>query len=215
MKRAILLFLILSLCALPVLGETATDPLLDQAVALARRLGELAACEDYVAAYSASPAIDKIVAVWAAGDYSSPATVQRATLEPEAILTLITALTGAAPSSGLSETAYEELSRRLLNSLPSMVNGTAGTETIAAASIMTIQTAFLCEACDAPTLYILSYAHGTPVSVTFQPYEDGAVLAQAYFLGSPSDGESDAFLSGALAMLSALGVTEFEEIQRP
>ena len=213
MKHLFSLLLILSLLALPAQAETPADPLLDQAIALACRLGELAASEGYVAAYSTSGAISEIVAAWASGNYGAPAAAQRVTLDAEATGALLAGLSGEGTLSGLSETAYGELSRRVLDSLPTMALGMAGTETIAAASIMTVRTAFVCDGCDAPALYMLSYASGAPVAVTFQPYQDGAVIAQACFLGSP---QTDAgALSGILAVLSGLGVTSVEEVPLP
>lgn len=215
MKRFVSLLLILLLLAMPALAETTADPLVDHAIALGGRLGELAANEAYVNAYSASDAIAEVVAAWAEGDYGMPVAIQRATLNLEAANILITELMGADSSAGLPGAAYDEFTRRLLGALPTMMNGALGAETLAAASIMTIQTAILCEACEMPTLYILSYERGAPVTVAFQPCQDGAVLAQAGFLGLPSGEPSDAVLSGAIAALGALGMTAFEEIPLP
>lgn len=215
MKRIFSLLLILSLIAWPALAETPADPLLEQALALARRLGELAASEDYVAAYSTSSAVSEVIAVWAEGDYDAPAAVGRLTLDPDATATLIAALSGGAQLSGLPETVYEEISQRMLSALPSMLIGTAGVENIAAASIMTIRTAFVCETCDTPALYILGYEHGTSVAVTFQPCQDGAVLAQACFIDSPARNSSDDDYFNVLAVLNVLGVIEFEEVPLP
>lgn len=212
MKRVFSLLLILSLLVvLPAQAETPADPLLDQAVALARRLGELAASEDYVAAYSTSSAISEIIAVWAEGDYDAPAAVGRSTLNPDAMATIIAALSRDTQIVGLPDAVYGEISRRMLSALPSLFAGTAGVESIAAVSVMTIQTAFVCEACDTPTLYILRYEQGASVAVTFQPCQDGAVLAQACFLNMPA-GEGN---FNAIAMLSALGLINFEEVPLP
>lgn len=215
MKRFLSLLLMLSLLAVPALAETTADPLAEQAIALGARLGELAASEVYVAAYSASDTIAEAVAAWAEGDYGMPAAIQRVTLDPASANILITALMGVDSSAGLSGAAYDELARRLLTALPTMINSTLGAETLAATSIMTIQTAILCEACEMPTLYILSYERGAPVTVAFQPCQDGAVLAQAGFLGLPSGEAAETVLSGAIAALGALGMTELEEIPLP
>ena len=212
MKRMFLLAFAMSLLVVSASAQTSADPLAEQAVALASRLGELAASEGYVAAYGASSAVGEIVAEWAKGDYGAPAAIHRATLDPDKALSLVAGLSGTDAPFGLSETAYEELSRRMLGSLASMINGTAGAETIAAASLMTVQTAMVCESCDAPTLYVLRYERGTPVAVTFQPCQDGAALVQTCFLALPAGDALDAALFGALAML---GAEELEEIPLP
>lgn len=206
MKRTMLILFALLLLVPVSLAQESGEALLAQAVALGERMGELAASEAYVAAFTSSDSIGGIIAGWGEGDYSAPAAVWRSTLNADAALSAASMLTNAQQP----DAAREELSRRLLSSLPSMANAAAGAEVIAATSIMTAQTAFVCEACDEATIYILTYASGTPVAVTFQPCQDGAVVAQAYFLAV-----SDSDLQTALGMLSLMGASAFEEVALP
>ena len=221
MKRVILVLSFLLLLVSFSLAEESGEPLLTQAIALGARIGELAGSELYISAFSASDSINEVISRWAEGDYTAPVAAMRTTLDTDSALSIASLLTAQQvdadgegnPTDSVSDTVREELARRLLNALPTMLNGSAGTETIAAASIMSIQTAFLCEACDTPALYILTYEGGMPVAVTFQPCQDGVVTAQACFLALQGDASGSGLaLQSALSMLNLMGIGPLEEI---
>lgn len=205
MKRIFLSVVVVLLCAalcVPCALAEDIDPLLEQAKALAVRLSELAESDAYLRIISGSESIIEIIEGWR-GDYSAPTSALRVTLESgERLLPAMTSVE-IDPSDEIADL----LTRRLFAVIPSTINAAQGTEALAATSALTTNTAFVCETCDAPALYILTFENGMSVAATFVPYQDGAVIAQATFLAADAEAWSP-----TLESLQALEVLRLEEI---
>lgn len=211
MKRlgALLLLLLLMMPA-----ARAEDSPLDRACALARLLDELAGAEGYISLMSGSEEINAQVSAWGEGNHDVPVAAYAITVDSEALAQLLGEDAGKA-LAGLSDGLLRQFHKRLLHAVPSMLNSTLGTTTLAAASICQVSTAFPCDDLTGDALYLLIYRDTAPVMVCFTMEEDGAASANATFLAGEQAAAiaSAADVSALLPMLS--GILQVEELDVP
>lgn len=157
----------------------AEESLTERAVALVRTCDALAGDESYGKAMSASGGkIGELLSTWASGDHEQPRLILHA--DTASLADTVNALCGNDDTLVLSETAMAELRKKYPASLPSMLNATAGAETLAAAAIITTDVIFADDT-QGSGMFILLYDHAVPAAVTWYA-ENGAVCMQACFL---------------------------------
>lgn len=157
----------------------AEDTLADRAVTLVQTCDALAGDESYCSAMTASGgAIGELLKAWADGNHDQPRLIVHA--DTSSMTSMIASLYGNDESPMLSETAMAALSKKYPATLPSMLNATAGAETLAAATIATTGVIFASDEQGSGMLIFL-YDGAVPAAVTWYA-ENGAVSMQACFL---------------------------------
>lgn len=157
----------------------AEESMADRAVTLVQTCDALAGDESYCSAMAASSGgIGEMLKAWAAGNHDQPRVILHA--DTSSVTSMLASLYGNDDVPLLSETAMEALSKKYPASIPSMLNATAGAETLAAATIATAGMIFASDA-QGSGMLILLYDGAVPAAVTWYA-ENGAVSMQACFV---------------------------------
>ena len=145
-----------------------------QGLDVANLVVQAAQSEAYLDQVSVSSPLREIVKNAVQGDYSSPKAVYELRFSSRPVET-----------DTLPEPLAKAFRQRLLPTLVSQLNATAGAETLAAASVCTMGKTFVASNVTQDTLYLYQYETGCPIAVNFTPGEGGAVSASGCFLLCP------------------------------
>lgn len=143
-----------------------------------------------------------IVQGWAQGNYTAPLMVLRADLSG-----MVDAMTQMVDSQWASAGMGERMRLRLASGLISLLNTQQDTQTAALSAVTEWETVFADETITGTGAWLMLYADGTPIMVTWHANE-GAVLLTAAFL--PLDGLKGCTTAeevNACPAIRALGLT--------
>ena len=175
----LIMSLVMVLCACAESkSEVSEKTLYEQGMDVVAIMAEAARTEDYTRAYTGSSDLMEIVNRVGAGDYSSPKAVYSVAVSEESILGMLSIENLDSFSDALKET----LLSRAVGSLTTQINGYAGVNNLAAASVLTLGKSFVDNDLSEDVIYIYTFENGFPVAVTFTVGENGAVSAGGNFI---------------------------------
>lgn len=184
MKRSLAVLLsaivLLTLCACG--GETSTKTeeksLYEHGLDVIAVMSEMTQLESYVETYTGSGEIKEVVKSIGEGDYAAPKAVYAITASAEQIAAYaeVDALEGA------SEALQNVMENKFVVALTTQVNGFAGVEQLAAASVCTAGKTFVSNEISESVIYLYTYENARPVCITFTCGEDSTVSASGLFM---------------------------------
>ena len=181
---------------------------LEKGLALAERLGALAADEAYLQAYTSSSDVADAVRAFGQSDFLAPVSAKMLTLPDVETSKSIVRMAMSAAGSSLSDAAVEELARDLPSAFVSLLNARQSAAWLAATSVLRTDESYLQPEEFTPGVLALEYPE-CAVAVAFSYSGEGIV--SAYAAPAPSgmlDGLLEIFdeeLPGVLgAMLKSL-----------
>ncbi len=89
---------------------------------------------------------------------------------------------GTAFSADTTDFVCNYIRKRTIRSVASMINGRNGTQSLAATAMLQVDDAFRCEAVDHTVIFLYIYGSPYSVMVTYDPAEDGTVMALTSFV---------------------------------
>ena len=184
----------------------ASDELLySEGLRLALLLGEMVDQPEYLNIMSASPAILDVLKPLQGKDFGQPESVYKASVEEDALLQLVQ--TAELDWAGFSSTLQRHLIQKMLVSVPTMLNGFAGTETLAAASICAASGNYIGENLEKPCYFLYLYPDACPVMVCFYS-SDNLIESNAFLL--PDSGLTKASLDALAELFASVGLEEVQ-----
>ena len=175
----LIMSLVMVLCACAESkSEVSEKTLYEQGMDVVAIMAEAARMEDYTRAYTGSSDLMEIVNRVGAGDYSSPKAVYSVAVSEESILGML----GMENLDGFSNALKETMLSRAIGALTTQINGYAGVNNLAAASVLTLGKSFVDNNLSEDVIYIYTFENGFPVAVTFTVGENGAVSAGGNFI---------------------------------
>lgn len=132
------------------------------------RMNRLAHSKAYLSHVTDAQVIHDEVAVITAADYSTP---------QEIFL-----IDGAAFIADTTDFISDYIREKTVRSIPTMINGLNGTQSLAATALLQVDDAFRYEGLDHTVICLFIYNSPYSVMVTYNPTEDGTVLAIASFV---------------------------------
>ena len=171
---------LLTLCACG--GETSTKTeeksLYEHGLDVIAVMSEMTQLESYVETYTGSGEIKEVVKSIGEGDYAAPKAVYAITASAEQIAAYaeVDALEGA------SEALQNVMENKFVVALTTQVNGFAGVEQLAAASVCTAGKTFVSNEISESVIYLYTYENARPVCITFTCGEDSTVSASGLFM---------------------------------
>lgn len=150
-----------------------------QGLEQAALLEEMVNAEEYMALMTASDSILAVLKPVQGKSLTAPTSVYAVSFDSEALLSL--AAGGDVDLSGFSDSLREFVLHRLQNSILSILNSRAGTESLAAASICTVSHTYVGESIEKDTLYVYFFPDAFPVMVSFHN-GSGVVQTNSTFL---------------------------------
>ena len=148
--------------------------LAEKGLELIDRMNRLARSEEYLTLMTGASEIRDEIAVITAIDYTKPREIYL--------------VDGAAFVADTTDFIRNYMRKRTLRSVASMINGRNGTQSLAATAMLQVDDAFRCEAVGHTVIFLYTYGSPYSVQVTYDPAEDGTVMALASFVKlSPSE----------------------------
>ena len=184
MKRCFVLLLsaimLMSLCACGGNTSTKTDEksLYEHGLDVIAVMAEMTHLESYVETYTGNGEIKEVVKSIGEGDYTSPKAVYAITASAEQIA----AYAEVGALEGASEELQNVMENKFVVALTTQVNGFAGAEQLAAASVCTAGKTFVTDEISESVIYLYTYENARPVCVTFTCGEDSTVSASGMFM---------------------------------
>lgn len=175
-----------------------------QGLELIALMGEMAQSDAYFSMYSTVPEVkaqmDKVARAAEAGIYQNPKAVYQITADPDGLMELLKNTSGAdADFDRMPPELKAYAQSRLFSSCASILNSTAGMESIAASSIYTCSKSFVCHEASEDTAYLYTYEDACPVLVTFSAGENYAVNASGTYILN-EDMENPESLAGVFGL---------------
>jgi len=164
---------VLALAGCDVLKKQEKKSLYDEGLKVISVMREMAESEDYVALLSGNTELKTIVSAVGEGDYTSPKAVYEISL---------TDMVQADMLSQLSDTLKTYVTNKMQASVPLQLNASGGANVIAAASICSAGSTFVCEGATKPVTYLYTYEDAVPVCISFTPGADSTVSASGNFI---------------------------------
>lgn len=148
--------------------------LAEKGLELIDRMNRLAHSEEYLNLMTGASEIRDEIAVITATDYTKPREIYL--------------VDGAAFVADTTDFIRNYMRKRTLRSVASMINGRNGTQSLAVTAMLQVDDAFRSEAVGHTVIFLYTYGSPYSVLVTYDPAEDGAVMALASFVKlSPSE----------------------------
>ena len=163
--------------------------LYDRGLRLVERMDTMAESENYWNMMTSSEEMVSVIKEIGAQDYSDPRAVYQVKLSENSTDLLIEFLGGESSYNELPEELREELEDRLASSIATRFSAMAGTEMLAAASVLASSDHFIDSSLTDNLTYFYIYDNGYWGAVTFLPYEDGIVHASGLMIKSDIFGE--------------------------
>lgn len=177
MSAAILAALLSWSCGYALCEET-TKSLYAQGMELVQLMSEMTRSEEYVGLFTGNSEIRSKIEAISTGDFTTPKAVYALSIPSEELAQLV----GLDDLNGISEGLQAFLMRRTLTALVTQLNGLDGAETLAAASLCTIEKSFVDESIHDHVIYLYTFDQAVPVAVTFTVGEDQTVCANGMFI---------------------------------
>lgn len=148
--------------------------LAEKGLELIDRMNRLAHSEEYLNLMTGASEIRDEIAVITAIDYTKPREIYL--------------VDGAAFVADTTDFIRNYMRKRTLRSVASMINGRNGTQSLAVTAMLQVDDAFRSEAVGHTIIFLYTYGSPYSVLVTYDPTEDGTVMALASFVKlSPSE----------------------------
>ncbi len=148
--------------------------LAEKGLELIDRMNRLARSEEYLNLMTGASEMRDEIAVITATDYTKPREIYL--------------VDGAAFVADTTDFIRNYMRKRTLRSVASMINGRNGTQSLAVTAMLQVDDAFRCEAVGHTVIFLYTYGSPYSVLVTYDPTEDGTVMALASFVKlSPSE----------------------------
>lgn len=148
--------------------------LAEKGLELIDRMNRLARNEEYLSIMTGASEIRDEIAVITATDYTKPREIYL--------------VDGAAFVADTTDFIRNYMRKRTLRSVASMINGRNGTQSLAVTAMLQVDDAFRSEAVGHTVIFLYTYGSPYSVLVTYDPTEDGTVMALASFVKlSPSE----------------------------
>ena len=174
--------------------------LYDRGLAVIDIMAEMTESEAYIGLTTANDGIRAIIQNDLAGEHEEPEAVYFISI-PEEQLRAWCDLAEMEETGEMSQELWTFLRQRILASVPSVINGMAGVEELAAANACMAQKTFAVKNEMQDVTYLYVYEDAAPAAVTFTAGEDGTVSASGTFLlqdefSCGSAAEIEAFFEG-------------------
>lgn len=176
LKKIIAALMALTLLAGSALAEE--DWYLKKGLALAGRLGALAADEGYLQVYTASPDIADAALAFGQSDLSAPISAKMLILPDDEVSKSIVRMAVSAAGGSLSDAATEQLARGLPTMLVSALNARQSQTWLALSSVLGTGESYLQPEAFTPGVLALEYPE-CAVAVAFSYSGEGIVSAHA------------------------------------
>ena len=200
MRKMIALLTVL--CSLFTFAAADVDTQMAWAMETTDLLYRTAANETYMAAVMADKQMLELVNAWADGDPSAPHAVYRIVFDMDFLAEILFESTG-----GLDKDLPLR-NERILMAIPNMMISSQRVISVAASSATRTSKAYVGECgCE---LWLIDYEQGGDVVVTFCPYDTGAVVVTASFLGSEVEA---AKLAEQMIAFNGTGLMTVEKIR--
>lgn len=170
--------------------------LYDRGLAVIDIMAEMTESEAYIGLTTANDGIRAIIQNDLAGEHEEPEAVYFISI-PEEQLRAWWDLAEMEETGEMSQELWTFLRQRILASVPSVINGMAGVEELAAANACMAQKTFAVKNEMQDVTYLYVYEDAAPAAVTFTAGEDGTVSASGTFL------LQDEFSCGSVAEIEA------------
>ncbi len=174
---------VLLLCLMLLCGYARADWAGEQAEALCARMTALAVDEAYVSLFTGSEEVLSQVERMAANEGLEMEQVRRFTLRSESSYADYVEWEGL-ELPALSAVAGEELERRLAAMPPSLLNGQAGAEWLAAASLLTVSETYQMPEAFVPCIVLMDFGTEADVMAVFTRTGEDTVTGQAVFVSA-------------------------------
>lgn len=186
------------------------ETLYEHGMELAGLLEEMLSSPEYFEMMGGSDRLGEVIDALMGADLSEPEGAYIVTLPEEALPMLMDS--AEVDMDRFSGGLRDFMERRMISSVPSILNSRQGAETLAAASILTVSDAWAGEDLELGCYLILSYHDVCPVMVSFCG-DDGVVTGTATMLiGEPMKEDS---VDGVQQLFSYLGIEcDVEEVDR-
>lgn len=188
-------------------GQQTEVSLRDEGEDLIALMVEKAGSDGYRSLMTTSEEIGAVLDQIVGEDYEEPQAVGQIEVT-ESMRTMIYQYAGAEKDLTLSDRLKEDVDKKLVSGMASMLNARYGATTLAAVSLINSGSSFRFDGLDQGIIYFYFYEDGYPAMVSFYPEDNGVVSANASFLLNPewkgmSDKEfqdtlSEAFLGFSL-----------------
>ena len=174
--------------------------LYDRGLAVIDIMAEMTESEAYIGLTTANDGIRAIIQNDLAGEHEEPEAVYFISI-PEEQLRAWWDLAEMEETGEMSQELWTFLRQGILASVPSVINGMAGVEELAAANACMAQKTFAVKNEIQDVTYLYVYEDAAPAAVTFTAGEDGTVSASGTFLlqdefSCGSAAEIEAFFEG-------------------
>ena len=174
--------------------------LYDRGLAVIELMAEMTESEAYIGLTTANDGIRAIIQNDLAGEHEEPKAVYSVSI-PEEQLWAWWDMAEMEETGEISQELRAFLQHRILTSIPSVINGMAGVEELAAANACTAQKTFAVKNEMEDVTYLYVFEDAAPAAVTFTAGEDGTVSASGTFLlqeefSCGSAAEIEAFFEG-------------------
>ena len=174
--------------------------LYDRGLAVIDIMAEMTESEAYIGLTTANDGIRAIIQNDLAGEHEKPEAVYSVSI-PEEQLWAWWDMAEMEETGEMSQELRAFLQHRILTSIPSVINGMAGVEELAAANACTAQKTFTVKNEMEDVTYLYVFEDAAPAAVTFTAGEDGTVSASGTFLlqeefSCGSAAEIEAFFEG-------------------
>ena len=182
---------------------TAADDkaLYEHGMELAGLLEEMLSLPEYFEMMGGSDRLGEVIDPLMGADLSEPESAYIVTLPEEALPMLMDS--AEVDMDQFSGGLRDFMERRMISSVPSILNSRQGAETLAAASILTVSDAWAGEDLELGCYLILNYPDACPVMVSFCG-DDGVVTGTAAMLiGEPLEEDS---IEGVSRLFDYLGI---------
>lgn len=175
--------------------------LYEHGMELAELLEEMLSSPEYFEMMGGSERLGEVINPLMRADLSDPESAYLVTLSEDALPLLMDA--AKVDMDQFSDGMRDFLERKMISSVPSILNSRQGAETLAAASILTVSDAWAGENLELGCYLILNYPDACPVMVSFCG-GDGVIQGTAAMLiGEPWEEDS---IEGAQELFSYLGI---------
>ena len=177
--------------------------LYDRGLAVIDIMAEMTESEAYIGLTTANDGIRAIIQKDLAGEHEEPEAVYSVSIPEEQLWAWwdMAEMEETEETGEMSQELWTFLRQRILASVPSVINGMAGVEELAAANACTAQKTFAVKNEMQDVTYLYVYEDAAPAAVTFTVGEDGTVSASGTFLlqdefSCGSAAEIEAFFEG-------------------
>ncbi len=142
--------------------------LVEKGLELIERMNRLARSEEYLTLMTGASEIRDEIAVITATDYTKPREIYL--------------VDGAAFVADTTDFIRNYIRKKTIRSVASMINGRNGTLHLTATAMLQVDDAFRCEAVGHTIIVLYTYGSPYSVLVTYDPAQDGTVMALASFV---------------------------------